>query len=107
MVREDDLVEFMLAFDGVEERNNEEQEKLRVFYRGDVIMAVVEKGTSPLRIETRCDRKLGKTLQERYESVMQSRWLGRNGIEIVCSGQLEEDDVKDLVRHAYEISVEE
>ncbi len=105
MVREDDIVEFALGLEGVEERKLEDRDELRVFYRGDSIMMIVEKNTEPLRIEIRCDRKLGYTLQERYESVMQSRWLGKNGIEIICSGQLSNDEVLDLVRHAYEMSV--
>jgi hypothetical protein len=35
---------------------------------------------------------------------MESRALGRNGIEIICSGQLSDDEVIDLVRHGYEES---
>jgi hypothetical protein len=67
----------------------------------------MEPGTDPLRIQVRCERNLSKTLQERYESVMESRALGRNGIEIICSGQLEHDDIIDLVRHGYEMSAPE
>ena len=37
---------------------------------------------------------------------MESRALGRNGIEIICSGQLTDDEIFDLIRHAYEVSVE-
>jgi hypothetical protein len=37
---------------------------------------------------------------------MESRALGRNGIEIICSGQLSEEDIIDLIRHAYEVSAE-
>ena len=51
--------------------------------------------------------KQSKTLQARYESVMESRALGRNGIEIICSGQLSDDEVMDLVRHGYEMSAPE
>jgi predicted DNA-binding protein (MmcQ/YjbR family) len=80
---------------------------MRIFERNDRIFACFEAGTQPLRLELRCDRKLSKTLQERYESVMESRALGRNGIEIICSGQLTDDEVFDLVRHAYEITLPE
>ena len=104
MVREDDIVKFALGLEGVDERKLEGKDELRVFYRGENIMMILEKATEPLRIEIRCDRKLGYTLQERYESVMQSRWLGKDGIEIICSGQLNDEDVFDLVRHAYEMS---
>jgi len=101
MVSEDDIVEYVLALDGVSERRDG---GMRIFSRGDKICLVVEAGTVPLRVELRCDHRLSETLQGRYESVMQSRALGRNGIEVICSGQLTKEDVLDLVRHSYEIS---
>ena len=104
MLSEKSVVDYVLSLDGVEERKTEANKDLRFFVRNDKICLVVEKDTQPLRIESRCDLKLSKTLQERYESVMQSRALGRNGIEIICSGQLADDEVLDLIRHAYEIS---
>ena len=99
MVSEESVVEYVSQLEGVSER---EQKEWRVFEFDGRVLLCIEKGTNPLRIELRCDRKLSKTLQERYESVMESRALGRNGIEIICSGQLTNDEVIDLVRHAYE-----
>ena len=99
MVSEESVVEYLSQLDGVSERS---QEQWRVFEFDGRVLLCIEKDTNPLRIELRCDRKLSKTLQERYESVMESRALGRNGIEIICSGQLTDDEVIDLVRHAYE-----
>ena len=99
MVSEESVVEYLSQLDGVSER---QQEQWRVFEYDGRVLLCIEKDTNPLRIELRCDRKLSKTLQERYESVMESRALGRNGIEIICSGQLTDDEVIDLVRHAYE-----
>ena len=104
MVSENDLVEFALKLDGASERRSG---PLRIFERGEKIFLIIEAETNPLRIETRCDRRLGRTLQERYESVMGSRSLGRNGIEIICSGQLSAEELCDLVRHGYEMSVSE
>lgn len=104
MLSEKNVVDYLLKLEGVEEKNSEANKNLRIFMHNDKICLVVEKDTQPLRIETRCDLKLSKTLQERYESVMQSRALGRNGIEIICSGQLTDDEIFDLIRHAYEIS---
>lgn len=101
MVSEDDLVKYALELDGASERRDG---GLRIFERGEKIFLAIEEDTSPLRIETRCDRKLSETLQGRYESVMESRSLGRNGIEIICSGQLTDTEILDLVRHGYEIS---
>ncbi len=101
MVSEDDIVKYATGLEDVSEQKNGE---MRLFLRGEKIFLVIETGTNPLRIETRCDRKLSKTLQEQYESVMESRALGRNGIEIICSGQLTDDEVIDLIRHSFEIS---
>ena len=101
MVSEDDILAYIARLEDVSERREND---MRIFSRGERIFLIIETGTSPLRIETRCDRKLSKTLQERYESVMTSRLLGNNGIEVICSGQLTKDEVLDLVRHSFEIS---
>ncbi len=61
---------------------------------------IVRKNT----LEVRCDRKLSELLREKYESVMESRYFGRGGIEIVNSGQLEADEIEDLVRLSYNLS---
>ena len=103
MVSEEAVLEYLKRFDDITER---EEKGWKIFERGEKIFLCVEQGKTPLRLELRCDRKLGKTLQERYESVMESRALGRNGIEIICSGQLSEEDIIDLIRHAYEVSAE-
>ena len=100
MVSEDDILAYARSLEGVSERT---ENGMLIFERVKIFLCV-ETGTNPLRIELRCDRKLSQTLQERYESVMESRSLGRNGIEVICSGQLSADEVRDLVRHAYEIS---
>ena len=99
MVLEDDIVAYVCKLDEVAERD---EKGFKLFLRGDKIFAAVEMGTNPLRVQTRCDRKLSEALQEKYESVMESRLLGRNGIEIICSGQLSNDEIIDLVRHGYE-----
>ncbi len=104
MVLEEDIVKYALALENTSVR---EEKGMKVFYRGERIFLVMEPGTDPLRIQLRCERNLSKTLQKRYESVMESRALGRNGIEIICSGQLEHDEIIDLVRHGYEMSVPE
>ena len=57
-------------------------------------------------LEVRCDRKLSKLLAEKYESVMESRYYGRGGIEIVNAGQLSDIEVEDLVRLSYNMTAE-
>ena len=71
------------------------------------IFLVLWKGKKPSRIEIRCDGRLAEKLIGEYETVMQSRALGRDGIEVICSGQLGKDEVFDLIRHSFGISGEE
>lgn len=62
---------------------------------------IVNKNT----IEIRTDSELGKLLVNKYESVMESRYFGRGGIEIVVAGhQLSEPELYDLVRLSYNLS---
>lgn len=103
MVSEEAILDYLKRFDDITER---EEKGWKIFERGEKIFLCLEQGKTPVRLELRCDRKLGQTLQERYESVMESRALGRNGIEIICSGQLSEDEIVDLIRHAYEVSAD-
>ena len=41
---------------------------------------------------------------KKYESVMESRYFGKGGIEIVMSGQLTDSEVRDLVRLSYDLT---
>ena len=51
-------------------------------------------------------KKLGRKLREEYETVMESRYFGWGGIEIVMCGQLEEAEIEDLVRLSYNMTLE-
>ena len=103
MISEKDILEYLERFEDISsEERIDERKTFTIFKKNDKIMLVIHNATTPLRIETRCDLKLSKNLQEKYESVMESKALGRNGIEIICSGQLESDEILDLIRHAYE-----
>ncbi len=64
---------------------------------------IVNKNT----LELRTDRKLGKLLIDKYESVMQSRYFGKGGLEIVsAAAQLKKDELEDLVRLSYNLTKE-
>ena len=112
MVSETEILDVARGFAEASEETLPDKESkaervLRVFKREGKIFLVVHEGTQPLRIEVRCDGKLGKLLRERYESVMLSKTLGGSGIEVICSGQLEADEVIDLVRLSWGLSVPE
>ena len=72
----------------------------QLFTKDGKVFLVVNKNT----IEVRCDTRLSENLKEKYESVMESRYFGRGGIEIVLSGQLSQQELVDLVRLSYIIS---
>lgn len=80
----------------------EKPEKDRVLYiKNGKAFLVINKNT----IEVRCDEELGKTLQEKFESVMQSRFFGRGGIEIVPTNQLSPEELEDLIRLSYNLTI--
>ena len=56
-------------------------------------------------IEVRTDGNLAKVLREKYESVMESRYFGRGGVEVVASGQIKTDELYDLVRLSYNLTI--
>lgn len=67
----------------------------------DKVFLVENKNT----IEVRTDSELKNLLTDKYESVMESRYFGRGGIEIVLAGyQLSSDELSDLVRLSYNLS---
>jgi predicted DNA-binding protein (MmcQ/YjbR family) len=76
-----------------------------LFLRGEKVFLAVYPETNPLRLEVRADRNLSKTLIGRYESVLGGRVLGRNGMEIIASGQLADDEIFDLIRLSYNLSL--
>jgi predicted DNA-binding protein (MmcQ/YjbR family) len=85
----------------------ETKKSLAIFKVNDKIFLIIHQGTNPLRIDLKCDRKLSKLLQSRYETVMQSHLLGLQGIELILTGQLPENEVHDLIIHSYHKTSEE
>ena len=85
---------------GIYEFSVKNEKNRRLFTVSEKVFLVENKNT----IEVRCDRELSKLLQEKYESVMESRYFGRGGIEIVMSGQLEKTELEDLVRLSYNLT---
>ncbi len=83
-------------------KTEKKDEKERTLYfKGEKAFLVVNKNT----IEVRTDEELRKLLVEKYESVMESRYFGRGGVEIVLAGgQLSDDELFDLVRLSYNLS---
>ena len=80
---------------------SEEKESARtIYFRDAKAFLVVNSNT----IEVRTDPRLAENLKEKYESVMESRYFGRGGIEIVLSDQLSQQELEDLVRLSYNLT---
>ena len=78
-----------------------DEKERELYFKDDKAFLVVNKNT----IEVRTDEGLRKLLIEKYESVMESRYFGRGGIEIVLAGkQFSAEELDDLVRLSYNLS---
>ena len=94
------MVPDLHKINGIEDYT-EKQEKTRIIYfKGDKAFLIQNKNT----IEVRCDEKLSQVLREDYESVMESRYFGRGGIEIVLTNQLSPEELGDLIRLSYDLT---
>ena len=68
------------------------------------MFALIQEKSDPLRISLKCDPLLAKSLREKYETVLPGYHLNKKHWNtIICSGQLEDQEVYDLARHSYEL----
>jgi len=75
-----------------------------VYRVGDTMFALLDEGTMPVRLSLRCDPQLSSLLRQKYETVMPAHNLDKQiWNTLILSGQLNRDELKDLIRHAYEL----
>ncbi len=86
---------------GIDEYTVKSEKDRDIYFKGKMAFLVIHRNT----IEVRCDAKLSAVLKERYESVMESRYYGRGGVEIVLAGQLTIRELEDLIRLSYNLTV--
>lgn len=66
--------------------------------------AIIQDDTKPLRISLKCDPNLAETLREKYETVVPGYHLNKKHWNtIICSGQLDDEEIKDLARLSYNL----
>ncbi len=85
---------------GIDKFTTKKESERELYYKGEHVFLVANQNT----IEIRTDAKLGNLLKEKYESVMQSRYFGRGGIEIVLANQLKTQELEDLIRLSYNLT---
>jgi predicted DNA-binding protein (MmcQ/YjbR family) len=80
-------------------------EKTAVYRAGnDKLFALIADGSDPLRLSLKCDPNLASLLREKYESVLPGYHLNKkHWITIIMTGQLSDDEIRDLIRHSYEL----
>ncbi len=68
------------------------------------MFALIEEGSKPVRLSLKCDPKLAEVLRGKYETVLPGFHLNKKHWNtIICSGQVPDDELKDLIRHSYEL----
>lgn len=71
------------------------------------IFAIIADESKPLRVSLKCDPLLAKTLREKYETVLPGHHLNKKHWNtIICTGQLTDEEVKDLARLSYRLVTE-
>jgi predicted DNA-binding protein (MmcQ/YjbR family) len=79
-------------------------ENTAVYKVNDKMFALVTEKKLPVQISLKCDPLLAETLRAKYETVMPGYHLNKKHWNtIVLTGQLSWDEVKDLIRHSYDL----
>jgi len=85
---------------GIGEYTVKQEKDRELYFRGELAFLVLHRNT----IEVRCDTRLSENLKQKYESVMESRYYGKGGIEIVLAGLLTQTEIEDLIRLSYNLT---
>lgn len=68
------------------------------------MVALIGEGSLPIRLSLKCDPQLSELLREKYESVLPGHHLNKKHWNtILCTGQLDDNELRDLIRHSYEL----
>ena len=68
------------------------------------MFALIDDSSKPLRVSLKCDPILAETLREKYETVVPGYHLNKKHWNtIILTGQLPDDDVKDLANLSYQL----
>jgi len=68
------------------------------------MFALIAQNSNPLRVSLKCDPQLAQTLREKYETVLPGYHLNKKHWNtIICSGQLSDQEIKDLAHLSYQL----
>ena len=75
-----------------------------VYKTGDKMFAIIAEKSDPVRLSLKCDPILAETLRAKYETVMPGYHLNKKHWNtIVLTGQLEQEQIKDLIKLSYNL----
>lgn len=79
-------------------------EQIAVYKVNDKMFALIQEKSDPVQLSLKCDPQLAELLREKYESVMPGYHLNKKHWNtILLTGQMEWQEVEDLIRHSYEL----
>ena len=79
-------------------------ENTAVYKVDDKMFALVREKKEPVQLSLKCDPILAETLRAKYDTVMPGYHLNKKHWNtIVLTGQLEWDEIKDLIDHSYQL----
>lgn len=71
------------------------------------MFALIAEESKPLRVSLKCDPQLAEVLREKYETVVPGYHLSKKHWNtILCTGQVPDDELQDLVRLSYRLVTE-
>lgn len=81
-------------------------ENTAVYKVNDKMFALVTEKKEPVQISLKCDPQLAVTLREKYETVMPGYHLNKKHWNtVLLTGQLSWEEIKDLIRHSYDLVI--
>lgn len=82
-------------------------EDVEVYKIGDTsgkMFALLHGDNKPAKLSLKCDPTLAELLREKYETVLPGYHLNKKHWNtIICTGQVPDDELRDLIRHSYEL----
>lgn len=78
--------------------------EVAVYKVNDKMFALIREKKEPVQLSLKCDPLLAETLREKYDTVMPGYHLNKKHWNtILLTGQLSRDEIKDLIRHSYDL----
>lgn len=79
-------------------------EDVAVYKVKDKMFGLVREKKTPVQLSLKCDPVLAVTLREKYETVLPGYHLNKKHWNtILLTGQMDWEEVQDLIRHSYSL----